>query len=210
MSGAPVAHLFSEGRATGTILLWIVFFMNLWEFYFLQNWLPTTYTSWGISTETAAWITTLISVGGIAAGVLTGPLMDRLGPYRVLGALYAFGTLSVAAIGMASASLPALIAATFCAGFSVSGGQKTVNAAAVLFYPAAVRSTGVGWALGIGRAGGIAGPFVGGWLLAQGWSNAIFRVAAISMLCATVVILMMGSRREAPVRAPAIEPVRTL
>ena len=51
-----------------------------------------------------------------------------------------------------------LIIATFCAGFCVSGGQKTVNAPAVLFYPAEVRSTGVGWVLGIGRVGGIVGP----------------------------------------------------
>ncbi|HXP86338.1 MAG TPA: MFS transporter [Bryobacteraceae bacterium] len=197
-SGVPVAQLFSNGRAPGTLLLWGVFFMNLMEFYFLQNWLPTIYTDSGLSIETAALITTLISAGGIAAGLLTGPWMDRAGPNRVLGTLYALGTVSVAAIGVTvgttSASTWPLVIATFCAGFSVSGGQKTVNAAAVLFYPPEVRSTGTGWALGIGRLGGILGPAAGGWLLAQGWSNAnIFKLAALPMLCATALVLATPS-----------------
>jgi AAHS family 4-hydroxybenzoate transporter-like MFS transporter len=125
--------------------------------------------------------------------------MDRAGPNRVLGTLYAFGTISVAAIGLSiGATLGSpwpLMLATFCAGFAVSGGQKTVNAAAVLFYPPELRSTGTGWALGIGRFGGILGPAAGGWLLAQGWSNAsLFKLAALPMLCATILILIPQAR----------------
>jgi AAHS family 4-hydroxybenzoate transporter-like MFS transporter len=77
----------------------------------------------------------------------------------------------------------------------VSGGQKSVNALAVIFYPTAVRSTGVGWALGVGRIGSIIGPLLGGWLMARGWSNVnIFEFASLPMLCAALVVSAMGLR----------------
>jgi AAHS family 4-hydroxybenzoate transporter-like MFS transporter len=204
---APVASLFREGRGIGTVLLWVVFFMNLLEFFFLQSWLPTIFTDSGLSTETAVLATTLISAGGIAAGILSGPLMDRFGPYNVLAVLYLCGMVSVTLVGMAADSLSAVIVTTFAAGFCVSGGQKSVNAAAVLFYPPAIRSTGVGWALGIGRIGSIIGPLAGGWLMAAGWSNVeIFRFAALPMLSAAVVVFAMGLRY----RKTAGEPLRQI
>jgi MFS transporter, AAHS family, 4-hydroxybenzoate transporter len=149
----PVARLFDGAHRVGTPLLWVVFFMNLFEFFFLQSWMPTILTSSGMAQPQAILVTTLISVGGIVAGILSGPLMDRLGPYRVLAVLYAGGAVFVALVGAVSTSLPVVSAATFAAGFCVSGAQKSVNALAVLFYPPTIRSTGVGWALGIGRGG---------------------------------------------------------
>ncbi len=194
-SGMAVAHLFRSGRGIGTLLLWIVFFMNLLDFFFLQSWLPTILTDSGLNTGTAVLIATLVSVGGIACGVLSGPLMDRFGAYYVLTGLYISGTVFMALMGLGPASLLALIALTFAAGFCVSGGQKSVNALAVIFYPPPMRSTGVGWALGIGRAGAIVGPLMGGWLMARGWSNStIFEFAALPMLCAAVVVFTMGLR----------------
>jgi len=194
-TGLPVAQLFHSGRTLGTLLLWLVFFMNLMVFFFLQNWLPTVLTGSGLATETAVLISTLISVGGIGAGLSIGPMMDRFGPYPVLAVLYICGTILVASIGFVSTSLPAIIAVTVGAGFSVSGGQKSVNALAVIFYPTAVRSTGVGWALGVGRIGSIVGPLLGGWMIARGWSNInIFEFASLPLLCAAAVVIAMGLR----------------
>ena len=194
-SGVPIAHVFRDGRGLGTMLLWTVFFLNLLAFFFLQSWLPTVLTDSGLEMETAALVTTLISAGGVVAGLLSGPSMDRFGPYPVLVTLYACGAVMVTLVGstLPSPSLPVLIATTFGAGFSVSGAQKSVNALAVLFYPTAVRSTGVSWALGVGRVGSILGPLVGGWLMESGWSTAnIFKLAALPMLCAAGVVFAMG------------------
>ena len=189
----PVTALLADGRAAGTLLLWIVFFCNLMVFYFLQNWLPTLFTDAGLDQQDAVLMSTLISWGGIVAGLLSGPLMDRYNPCLVLAGLYAVGTLFVAAMGQAATATLAL--ATFCAGFCVSGAQKSVNALAVLFYPVSMRSTGVGWALGIGRFGSILGPVVGGWLLALGWSYAsLMQLAAAPMLVAAVAIYFVGRR----------------
>jgi AAHS family 4-hydroxybenzoate transporter-like MFS transporter len=188
----PVTDLFTAHRAKGTLMLWAVFFMNLMVFYFLQSWLPTLFTDTGLSQRSAVLMSTLISGGGIVAGVLSGPLMDRYNAYKVLAALYLGGALFVASIGIANPSVLAFV--TFAAGFCVSGGQKSVNALAVIFYPTFVRSTGVGWALGIGRFGSILGPVLAGWLLGWGWTTAsLLQMAALPMLLATLLIYTMGA-----------------
>src|SRR5690606_39184988 len=51
--GVPVTQLFQAGRGQGTLMLWLVFFMNLMVFYFLQNWLPIIFTDAGLSIESA-------------------------------------------------------------------------------------------------------------------------------------------------------------
>ena len=208
--GVPITQLFQSGRAIGTVLLWVIFFMNLLDFYFLQSWLPTILTDSGFSQEVAALATTLISVGGIVAGILSGTLMDRIGAYNVLAGLYVCGMFAVTLIGVSVSSLPALLVATFGAGFCVSGAQKSVNALSVLFYPTAIRSTGVGWALGIGRTGSIIGPILAGWLIAAGWTTEnLFRLAALPMLVAAVVVFTMGrhyrgSKATVPERPVAV------
>ena len=88
-----------------------------------------------------------------------------------------------------------LLSANFLAGCCISGGQKSLIALAAVFYPAPMRSTGVGWALGIGRIGGIAGPIVVGAALGIGWSpSAVFYGMAIPMLIAGLIVLFLGRR----------------
>ncbi len=85
--------------------------------------------------------------------------------------------------------------ATFFGGFCVSGGQKSLIALSAIFYPAPIRSTGVGWALGIGRLGSISGPLLIGLLL--GWDfqpASIFYAAAIPMLISGIIIALLGWR----------------
>ncbi|MGY3607541.1 MULTISPECIES: MFS transporter [unclassified Bradyrhizobium] len=189
-----VGSLFSSGRAAGTLVIWIVFVLNLAEFYALQSWLPSMLTNVGHSLSTVALATTMTTVGGIVAAFAIGPAMDRIGPYGSLGTVYLAGVLFVLSFGY-SIDKPSwiMIVAGFCAGFCVSGGQKSVIALAAIYYPTAIRSTGVGWALGIGRLGGIGGPLLIGALLAYHLSpQHILYVAGIPMLLAGLLILLLG------------------
>jgi AAHS family 4-hydroxybenzoate transporter-like MFS transporter len=162
--------LFAREWVLGTVLLWVVFAINLAEFYALQSWLPTIMTSQHYPLSTVVAATTLTTVGGIAAAFVTGPAMDRLGAYGTVATVYLVGFVFVALTGLALGSpIWLLLAATFLAGCCVSGGQKSVIALAAVFYPAAIRSSGVGWALGIGRLGGIAGPLLVGAALGAQW-----------------------------------------
>ncbi len=191
---SAVGSVFQAGRGAGTLLLWFVFVLNLAEFYALQSWLPTILTNEHYALTTVATATSLTTAGGIIAAFVVGPAMDRIGAYGSLACLYLAGVVFVALTGIALARPEGiLLTATFFAGFCVSGGQKSVIALAALFYPAPVRSTGVGWALGVGRFGGIAGPLLIGLLL--GWNFApksIFFAAAIPMLLAAASVALMG------------------
>ena len=191
---SAVGSVFQAGRTAGTLLLWLVFVLNLGEFYALQSWLPTILSGRHYALATVATATSLTTTGGIVAAFIVGPAMDRVGAYGSLTCLYAAGVLFVALTGIAL-DQPAwvLLTAAFFAGFCVSGGQKSAIALAALFYPLPVRSTGVGWALGIGRLGAIAGPLLMGALLAFGLSSeSIFLAAAVPMLLAAISVAAMG------------------
>jgi MFS transporter, AAHS family, 4-hydroxybenzoate transporter len=191
---SAVGSLFQSGRTLGTLVLWLVFGLNLAEFYALQSWLPTILTGHGFSPNAVALATSMTTVGGIVAAFAIGPAMDRLGPHRSLAVVYFAGVAFVALMGPAISAAPwVLVVAAFCAGFCISGGQKSVIALAAIFYPAPIRSTGVGWALGIGRLGGIGGPLLIGLLLSYGLGAAsLFYAAALPMVLAGMLVALLG------------------
>ena len=197
---SAVGSLFQSDRTLGTLVLWLVFGLNLAEFYALQSWLPTILTNLGHSLNTVALATSLMEIGGIVAAFVIGPAMDRLGPYGSLATVYFAGVVFVALLGLAiSAPWWVLLIAAFCAGFCISGGQKSVIALAAIFYPTPIRSTGVGWALGIGRVGGIGGPLLIGVLLSYQLSAAsLFYAAAGPMLLAGILVMLLGVKYKTP------------
>lgn len=191
---SAVGSVFKAGRMAGTLLLWIIFVLNLAEFYALQSWLPSILTSQNYTLPAVATATSLTTAGGIIAAFIVGPAMDRIGAYGSLVCLYLAGVVFVALMGV-TLDRPEwiLLTTAFFAGFCVSGGQKSAIALSALFYPAPVRSTGIGWALGVGRLGGIAGPTLMGLLLQ--WNVAptnVFFAAAIPMLLAATAVALMG------------------
>ncbi len=90
-SSAPLAALFSRELLVGTLLLWIVFAVNLGEFHALQNWLPTILQSHGHALDVMVTVTTLTTIGGIIAAFIVGPAMDRLSAYGAVGVRYILG-----------------------------------------------------------------------------------------------------------------------
>ena len=90
------------------------------------------------------------------------------------------------------------MAATFCAGFFTFGAQNSANAIAATGYPTAMRSSGIGWALGIGRTGQIVGPLIGGLLLSLHWgtSGILYVVAVPSVVAATAAFCLSGAARQ--------------
>jgi AAHS family 4-hydroxybenzoate transporter-like MFS transporter len=191
---ASVVDLVRGRTSAGTLLLWVIFFLNLAEFYFIQSWLPTMLTGLHYAPSTVVWATAMPTIAGVVSAVPLGLAMDRVGPYTTLAVTYVAGTVFLWLVGGAfSGSVAWLMVTVFCAGFCISGGQKSVIALAAVYYPLDLRSTGVGWALGIGRLGGIAGPLIAGMLYSAHWSPAeIFRFAALPVLVAGAGVFLMG------------------
>ena len=182
-----VKELFTEGRAVSTTLIWVIYFMNLLNLYFLNSWLPTIISDAGIPVGTAIRLTSLFQIGGIGGALVLGRVLDRFFSFWILAGCYGWAALCVYLVGQAGASVPLLALTIACAGLGIIGGQNASHALSSEFYPTRMRSTGVGWALGIGRIGSIVGPVLGGQLLAQGTeARQVFWAAAVPALIATV------------------------
>jgi len=211
--GFPVRHLFREQRAVSTVLLWIMFFMNLLCLFFLASWLPTVITGKGLSLEIAAIATALLQIGGCLGTLCFGPLIDRFGAFAVLSVNYVAASIFIALIGISGTEVALIIATAFAAGFCIVGGQNAMNALASIIYPTYIRSTGVGWALGIGRIGTIVGSSVGGALLALHLPiPTIFMFAAMPTLCTAAATVALGRaerRRQAATGQSAYAPQRS-
>ncbi|HLI86518.1 MAG TPA: aromatic acid/H+ symport family MFS transporter [Bryobacteraceae bacterium] len=193
----PVTQLFTQRRARTTLLLWVMFFMSLLDLYFLNSWLPTVIHDAGVPLSQAIAITAMFQVGGAAAAIVLGRVVDRRQSYGVLAAVYLGAAVCVFWIGLVSATVAVETAAVFAAGFCVIGGQTCSNSLAAESYPTAIRSTGVGWALGIGRIGSIVGPVVGGVLLSFQWgTREVFLAAAIPAVIAALAAMGLNPRRQ--------------
>ena len=198
--GFLLPQLFANNRLVPTLLLWVMFFMNMLDIYFLNSWLPTLTHGVGLDVQAAIAIGVAFQVGGMIGTVALGLMIERLGFHRVLFTTYIAGFASIVTIGLAGASLPILVPAVFIAGVAVIGGQIGCNAYAARVYPTYIRATGIGWALGIGRLGSILGATVGGLMLASQWTiPSLFQASAVPQLCSAAVIVALvffGMRRR--------------
>jgi len=196
--GVPFWHLFREGRATFTVLLWIVNFMNILMLYSLSNWLPTLVTGMGYDQQTAVLVSTLLQVGGAIGTFGLAWVIARRGFMPVLLTTFAVAAVSTALIGQPGFSLALLSIVVFVAGWCVVGGQPGLNALSASYYPTYLRATGVGAGLGVGRIGAIVGPGIAGVLIGRQWGSEelFYAAAAPAVISAVVILVMRGVYRE--------------
>lgn len=207
--GAPLAELFRRHWLPSTALLWTAFMLNLGVFYAVQSWLPSILGRLGHLSSVAVAATALTTVGGIVAATLIGPSMDRRGPFGTLGVVYLLGAAFVAVLAflVTGAAAPLLVAA-FLTGTCITGGQMSVIALAAVLYPPRIRPVGVGWALGIGRIGGIVGPLLVGAALGAGVAaGTVFLVMSAVLVVAGAAVFALA-RTSRAVRSGDTAPIR--
>jgi AAHS family 4-hydroxybenzoate transporter-like MFS transporter len=187
--GLRAMRLFDDGRALITPLLWIVNFMNLLNLYALSNWLATVVSAMGYPSRTAVLVSTVLQVGGTVGTFGLAAAIVRFGFPRALLASFGAAAVTIGLIGQPGIPLVALFLVVFVAGCSIIGSQPALNALAATVYPTSLRSTGVGWALGIGRLGAIAGPYIGGMLIANRWTTQQMFLAAAAPAVVSVVVM---------------------
>jgi AAHS family 4-hydroxybenzoate transporter-like MFS transporter len=186
-----VGQIFSGQLALITPLLWVCFATALMANYFLNSWLPILFRNGGLQPAQAAIAASLYHVGGTVGGLLISVLLDRFG-FVVIAVLFVIAAPAIAAIGMGGMAYATIAPLATLAGFTVLGAQFGNNAAAGLLYPTAYRSKGVGWALGVGRFGSIAGPLVGGRLIDMHLPmRQLFVAAAIPMLLGALAAIIL-------------------
>jgi AAHS family 4-hydroxybenzoate transporter-like MFS transporter len=208
--GFPVRQLFAEGRGVATSLLWVAFFCNLLIIYSINAWLPTVLKETGVPLNVTFRLTGAFSAGGVVSILILGPIVDRIGAARVLTCLFTVAAIAVIGIGWSGSSVPLLAITIVTAGGCVTAGQSFCNILAAGLYPTTMRSTGIAWGLGVGRAGTMLGPIVGSLMLsAQMAPAAILYSTAIPATIAAVAILLLGRHSRTQPTAPMTVPVPT-
>ena len=187
-------ELLSGALRARTLLLWGLLCLNLFNLYVLLSWLPTLLERSGWSGADALRGAVLIQGGGIVGGLAMARFMDR----GATKAALAGGFVLSAASLVLFAVLPgraAWVALLTLAGAGISGSQLSLNALSAAYYPPAIKSTGVAWALVVGGLGSSVGPVAGAWLIDLKLSPAsiLALLAVPSVVCAAAVCLM---RRE--------------
>jgi AAHS family 4-hydroxybenzoate transporter-like MFS transporter len=191
-----VAALFQNGLGPSTVLLWAINLLSLLGVYLILLWMPAILHSTGVSPARAILGTTMYAAGVIASPLLTAPVVDRIGMEPVLTCGLAFGALCVLSIGLFDPPFW-LLSVVICGAGMGGGCQAGINSLSGLVYPPAIRSTGAGWALGAGRVGSIAGPLLGGVLLACGFrARDIIVAAAVPAFGVTLFMAILGRLRR--------------
>jgi AAHS family 4-hydroxybenzoate transporter-like MFS transporter len=159
--------------------------------YFLNSWMPLLFQESGLSVKEAALSTSLYHLGASIGGVLIAVLLDRFG-FIAIAVLCAISVPFIGLMGEPGISPLLLAIASTIAGFGILGAQFGNNASAGLIYPTGIRSTGLGWAFGVGRFGSILGPTVGGWLIARHVPTPeLFKAAAVPMLVCVIAAFIL-------------------
>jgi AAHS family 4-hydroxybenzoate transporter-like MFS transporter len=183
-----VSELLSKAYAKGTLLLWFVFFVNMFILYLLVNWLPTLLSTEGWSNSQAMRGAVTIQLGGVMGGFILSWYVDR--GKTVVATISAFA-LCAMAFGLFTV-LPSVGISWWLllivVGGGISGAQFVLNALAAGFYPTIIRSTGVGWAFSVGRIGAVLSGFAGGLIL----ERQVAPFAVLGMLVIPVVMCMAG------------------
>ncbi|MER7797517.1 MFS transporter [Microbacterium sp. NPDC096154] len=199
---AGLGGVFSRGTLTATVLLWVAFFTVMFAFYFVNSWTPRLMVEAGMTVDQGVVVGMALALGGAVGSVLYGALAARVQRERLLLAFLVLTAIFIVVFVLSTAVLALALVLGVLVGLLVNGCVAGLYTVAPTRYATAVRATGVGAALGVGRAGAILAPIAAGALLDAGWSNvALYSTAAVLLAVGAVAILVLARR-------PAVEEAR--
>lgn len=205
---APVKALFQQGRMFSTFMFWIAFFMCLLMVYALGSWLPKLMIQAGYSLGASMIFLFALNIGGMIGAIGGGALADRFHIKKVLTIMFICGAAALILLGFNSPQI-VLYTLIAVAGAATIGSQILLYTFVAQYYPSTVRSTGMGWASGIGRIGAIVGPVLTGALLTMNLPHQMnFFAIAIPGVIAALAIFMVNLKTSVEAKAaaePAVE-----
>ena len=191
LAPAKVSSLLTNEYQVRTFALWTIYFMGLFSIYFLLSWIPTLFVDTGFTRAQGINALTLHNLGAIAGIIVIGFLTTKVRLAKPIALYYfAAAVLLVALYMWRPTGLVALNVFILVIGLTLQGAFSATYALAARAYPAAIRTTGVGWAAGLGRVGAIVSPIAIGLLAARGWDMfSLFLLSAIPLIVAGILVL---------------------
>jgi AAHS family 4-hydroxybenzoate transporter-like MFS transporter len=177
-----------------TLWLWLAIFMAFASLYFLTTWIPKLASAAGLTLELAIYAGTIFNMGAFCGIVSQGYLSAKFGLQKTIFCYLLFTAILMLSFGFFKGSVLVLFIFGLL-GFGIQGGFVGMYSLAARLYPVDIRATGMGWSVGAGRVGAIAGPLVGGLLIGAGLSMASNFIAfAIPTIIAGIATLFIHTK----------------
>lgn len=183
-------QLFSNGYFKITLRLWAAYFFIMFGVYFVMSWTPKLLVHAGLSDAQGITAGILISVGGIFGAIIFGYLSSKFAFKKIQIAFFILSALVMFLFVGVLDSLSIAFAVAIVLGLLVNGSIASLYATAPVSYPASCRATGVGYAIGMGRAGAIVSPLVAGYFLDASWETSqLYSFFALAFVIAIFVVI---------------------
>jgi len=178
------AALFVGDLRRVSVLIALAFFLHMFAFYFVLSWTPKLLVSAGVSAQQGITGGVLLNLGGIVGGSLFGWLATRWALSRLTAVSLVLAMLGMLVFAGFNTTLGIAFPVAFVIGAALFASMAGLYAAAPVVFAADVRTTGLGWAIGVGRVGAILSPLTVGLLVDAGWQP-----SALYVLCALPLAL---------------------
>jgi len=192
--GIPVNQLLTKEFKKSTLQLWTALFFAFGCLYFLISWIPKLSSNAGLSMELAIYTGTVFNIGAFIGVITQGYISSKIGLKNTI-ALFLISTAVLMAVFNIFIGSDVLLFIFGLLGFAVQGGFVGLYVVAARMYPTEFRTTGIGWAIGAGRLGGVLGPALGGILVGMGLTMATnFLIFALPALLAGLFAYFISSK----------------
>ncbi|WP_037067251.1 3-(3-hydroxy-phenyl)propionate transporter MhpT [Allorhizobium undicola] len=194
-----MGQIFAPERLVTTVSLWLSFFLGLIVVYLLLNWMPQLLVTRGLERSEASLVQIAFNLGGALSSFVGGGLLDRKKPALPVMLTFVAAAASLALLAFMPADFTLSLIGGTLIGLTILTVQGVLYGAAPQCYPFEIRGTGVGVAVAVGRLGSMAGPLLGGYLVAHGSSPAdviLFLVPVMLLAGVFSVVLLWRRSRE--------------
>lgn len=192
-----IKSLFSRSYAAVTILLTTAYFAQILFFYYIQKWIPKIVVDLGFDAAQAGGVLVWANVGNLTGAVVIGLASQRFDLRPLVAGSMLVGFVAIGAFGLAGADLMRLSLTAAIAAFFINAGVVGLYPILAQTYPAALRASGTGFVIGVGRGGSALGPVIAGALFAGGSSLLVvsLTMGLGGLVAATMVLLLPWAQR---------------
>ena len=185
-------RLFAPELATTVLLFTLAYFMHLITFYFIMKWTPKIIVDMGFAASAAGRVLVWSNIGGVAGSLLFSFLTQVVRIRPLLIVTMFLSTAFVWLFGNSPGDLSRLATIAAIAGFCTNAVIVGLYAMLAQSLPAAVRASGTGFVIGIGRGGAVISPIAAGFLFSAGWSlGDVATIMAAGSLVGAVAVLVL-------------------
>ena len=193
LPGLPVRHLFTGGRGLGTLLLWVPYFTAFLMLVTNSSWSPILLAGVGMDVKQSGLVMAAYNGGSVLGTIAVGWVVAAFGPYIVLALTLGLSAFAFGFVGVAAPNFMNVLLLEGLGGVLLGAGSSGLIALAAVFYPISIRSSGVGWATGVGRFGSFVGPLIVASLVSQHWTiGEVYAALGVPGLVAALFVVLLG------------------